>query len=394
MDVTFARKESRTHPTDANVCGRPASQDPESLRRPTRVTVIPVGELTEQHLNAWSQIQRADPLFDSPFFRPEFVQQVGQFRDDLEVAVLECDSQTIGFFAFHRLRSGVAQPVGMSLSDFHGVMIVADATFNPRQLLQSCGLNAWHFNHLVAAQREFEPYHWLTADSPYLDLSDGFEHYQQKLRCAGSHTVKEALRKIRKIEREVGPLRLIPYTTDERIFQGLITSKVKQYRRIRSVNHLAEPWRIELLRSISRTRKPEFAGMLSVLLAGEHVVATHLGMLSGGVLHGWFPTYADAFSKYSPGLLFWVRMAEEASSLGIHRIDLGKGGERYKDSLKTGVLPLAEGSVEIRPFKGAVRYGWLRMRELIRSSPLRLPAQMLVRSGRALLSYHSWRQKM
>jgi CelD/BcsL family acetyltransferase involved in cellulose biosynthesis len=117
-------------------------------------------------------------------------------------------------------------------------------------------------------------------------------------------------------------------------------------------------------------------------------------MRSGGVLHGWFPTYADAFAKYSPGLLFWVRMAQEASSLGIHRIDLGRGRERYKESLKTGALPLAEGSVELRPFAGAVRHGWLRMRELIRSSPLRVPGQMLVRSGRALLSYHSWHQQI
>jgi CelD/BcsL family acetyltransferase involved in cellulose biosynthesis len=390
MDVTFGRKGSRG--TIADVSGRPASRDPARLRSPTRVTVIPVGELTEQHINSWSQIQRADPMFDSPLFRPEFVQQVGQFRDDLEVAVLECDSQTIGFFAFHRLRNGVALPAGMSLSDFHGVMTVADATFNPRQLLQSCGLKAWHFNHLIAAQREFAPYHWLTADSPYMDLSEGFEHYRQERLCAGSHTVKEALRKIRKIERDVGPLRLIPYTTDERIFQSLITWKSKQYRRMRSVNHLAEPWRIELLQSISRTRKPEFSGMLSVLLAGEHVVAIHLGMLSGGVLHGWFPTYADAFSTYSPGLLFWVRMAEEACSLGIHRIDLGKGWERYKHSLKTGALPLAEGSVELRPVKGAMRYGWLRTRELIRSSPLRVPGQMLVRRGRALFCYGGWRR--
>src|SRR5258708_40348026 len=104
MDVTFARKESRTHGTDANVCGRPASGDPESLRRPTRVTVIPVGELTEQHLNAWSQIQRADPLFDSPFFRPEFVQQVGQFRDDLEVAGLGGGGQNSRLFSFYPLR--------------------------------------------------------------------------------------------------------------------------------------------------------------------------------------------------------------------------------------------------------------------------------------------------
>lgn len=389
MKFTIARQTSGPHATDSDGCCSAASRDRSSLRRPTHVAVVRAGELTQRHIRIWSQIQCENARFNSPFFRPEFVQKVAQFRSDVEVAMLECDSQTIGFFPFHRLRNGIARPVGMSLSDFQGAVTAADATFNPRQLLHSCGLRAWHFNHLIAAQREFAPYHWFAAGSPYMDLSEGFEHYQQERHRAGSHTVRQALRKIRKIERDVGPLRLIPYTTDERIFQSLVASKIKQYRRMRAVNHLAESWRIELLRSIACTREPEFAGMLSVLLAGDEVIAIHLGMISGGVLHCWFPTYADDFSKYSPGLIFWVRMAQEAASFGMRRIDLGKGDERYKQSLKSGALPLAEGSVELRPLIGTVRYGWARARELIRSSPLRGPGQMLVRSGRALLSYRS-----
>jgi CelD/BcsL family acetyltransferase involved in cellulose biosynthesis len=389
MDQTYVQTTSAICAANADAGTAASARGQESKRRPTRVTVVRAGALTPQHLNAWLQIQRANPLFDSPFFRPEFVQQVARFRDDVEVAVLECDGQAIGFFAFHRLRRNVARPVGMSMSDFHGVVMASDATFDPRQLLRSCRLRAWHFDHVLAAQRELATHAWFAADSPYMDLSEGFEHYEQERRRAGSDTIREVLRKMRKIEREVGPLRLVPFTTDEGLLQRLVCGKIEQYRRIRSVNHLAEPWRIELLRSIVQTRDAEFGGMLSVLLARGQVMAIHLGLLSRGVLHVWLPTYADEFSKYSPGLIFWVRMAQEASALGIRRFDLGKGRERYKQSLKTGALPVVEGSVDLRPLARTMRYGWARMRELIRSSPLGLPVQTLLRSGRALVSYRS-----
>jgi CelD/BcsL family acetyltransferase involved in cellulose biosynthesis len=356
-------------------------------RWPARVRLVRAGELTEQDIFIWSRIQRENPLFDSPFFRPEFVQQVAQFRDDVEVAVLEIDGQAIGFFPFHRLRRHVGWPVGMSLSDMHGVVIAPNVTFDPQQLVRSCRLLAWHFNHVMAAQREFTGHQWFAAHAPYMDLSQGFGHYEQQRRRSGSDLIQAALRKMRKIEREIGPLRLVPFTTDKSVLQQLIVGKIDQYRRTRCVNHLAEPWRIELLRSIVNTRGEEFAGMLSVLLAGDDAIAMHLGLLSGGVLHVWFPTYAVEFSKYSPGLLFWVRMAQEASGLGIRRIDLGKGDERYKRCLMTGATPLVEGSVDLRPLTGTVRYGWARLRELTRASPLRRPAQSVVRSIRSWTAY-------
>src|SRR4051795_10011162 len=118
----------------------------------------------------------------------------------------------------------------------------------------------------MAAQCEWEAYHWSAATGPYMDLTCGFEHYESERRRSGSHVVREVMRKMRKIEREVGPLRLVPFTTDESSLQKLIATKIEQYRRIRCVNHLAEPWRIELLRSIIHSRSAEFAGMFSVLL--------------------------------------------------------------------------------------------------------------------------------
>src|SRR5262249_60202139 len=99
MKSTHAPATSAICEGDADDRG-PTAGAGVSERRPTRVTVVRAAELTSQHVDAWSRIQRGNPVLDSPFFRPEFVQQVARFRSDVEVAVLECDGQAIGFFAF------------------------------------------------------------------------------------------------------------------------------------------------------------------------------------------------------------------------------------------------------------------------------------------------------
>ncbi len=354
---------------------------------PLRVKVVSACDLTPRHIEAWARIQRDNKDVDSPLFRPEFTLAVANERDDVEVAVLEQDGELVGFFPYHRCRGEVAQPIGFALSDFHGVVMQSGVKLDAVQLLRDCDLNAWHFDHLIASQDAFAAYHWREADSPFMDLSQGFEQYQTARQADGSDTIKQVLRKMRKIEREVGPLDFMPFCTDDELFQQMIEWKLEQYRRIRSVNHLAEPWKIELLKSLVHTRGESFSGMMSGLWAGKQLMAVHLGLLSGGVLHCWFPTYSDELAKYSPGLIFWIRLAQAAPSLGIRRIDLGKGPERYKRSLMTGAIELAEGSLDRRPVARTLRRTWLSAREWVRSSPLKQPAQNIVRGIRGLVCY-------
>ena len=146
-----------------------------NIRRP-----IPPIALTPEHLAAWADIQRADAALDSPYFRPEFTQAVAAVRGDVEVGVLEEGGEPVGFFPFQRGRRNVARPVGGMMSDFHGVVVRQGVAWDPRQLLRGCGLSAWHFDHLIAAQEPFRPHHWSVAPSPYIDLSQGWEGYRSE----------------------------------------------------------------------------------------------------------------------------------------------------------------------------------------------------------------------
>jgi CelD/BcsL family acetyltransferase involved in cellulose biosynthesis len=314
------------------------------------------------------------------------VQVAGVQVAGVQVAVLQDDDAPVGFLPFERLPHGVAAPVGGSLCDFQGLIARPDLDWSPTELLRACGLAAYRFDHVLASQTALGRHAWRTVDSPLVDLSAGFESYCRNRTEAGSRLVAETLRKMRKAEREIGPLRLEPWCDDPAVFDAALRWKREQYRRIGAVDHLAEPWRSDVLRRIWGMRGEEFSGMLSALYLGDQLAAVHLGMFSRGVLHCWFPAYGaddNQLARYSPGIMLWVMLARESQALGIRRIDLGKGDERYKRELMTGATQIAEGAVELRHVSAALRKSWHGLRELVKRSPLRRPVQGVLRKWRS-----------
>jgi CelD/BcsL family acetyltransferase involved in cellulose biosynthesis len=337
------------------------------------ITTISAKELSADHVAAWKDIQSADPSVDSPFFRPEFAQAVAAVRDDAEVAVMEQVGQPVGFFPFQRSRGNVGRPIGGRLSDFQGIVAKPGIKLDPLQLVRQSRLSAWSFDHLIAAQAAFAPFHWSGDCSPYLDVSVGYEAYLAERRAAGAADVMQALRKKRKSQRQLD-VRFESRTTDRHVLATLIDWKSNQYRRSRVTNPFSFPWTVALLeRLLDLPDTPDFTGMLSALYFGDRLAAAHFGMRSGRVLHWWFPAYDPELSKYSPGSQLILQMAKAAGSLGIARIDLGKGPEPYKRDFMTGAIPLAEGSVDTRTIRRGLRRAWHQAHHRASESPLRGP---------------------
>ena len=356
-----------------------------------KIITLPADQLTPAHIEAWARLQRADPAVDSPYFRPEFTQAVAAVRNDVRVAVLEEDGEPAGFFPFQRGRWGIGRPVGGPMSDFQGIIVRPGLAWSADEVVRGCRLRAWDFNHLVAAQEPFRRFHRVQAESPFMDLSAGFEAYQEERQRAGSTQLRDTLRKARKLEREAGPLRFEMHTTDPRAFATLVEWKSAQYHRTKAVNVFSFGWTLRLLERILAERAEAFCGLLSVLYAGERLAAVHLSMHSYAVLHSWFPAYDVAFAKHSPGLILLAEMARAAPALGIRRIDLGKGEAEYKTSFRSGTIPLAEGSVALHPLLRWLRHGWQHTRTWMRTSHLGAPARLAARWTRPLRGWLAFR---
>ena len=178
-----------------------------------KIHLIAGKNLSAEDCLLWSQFQQADVALHSPYFRPEFVMNVAAVRTDVEVAVLEEDGQTVGFFPFQRGSWNVARPVAAGLSDFQAVVErprVSEVTsrgWTGAELIRGCGLAAWHFDHLLASQQTFGSFHRLEAASPYVDLSRGFDAYCAEQQQAGTRAVSKIQQSVRRAEKQLGPMR-------------------------------------------------------------------------------------------------------------------------------------------------------------------------------------------
>jgi CelD/BcsL family acetyltransferase involved in cellulose biosynthesis len=332
-----------------------------------KITPYKIDQLTSDHWDSWSHWQANNSELTSPYFHPDFARATGNVRDDVEVAVLEEAGETVGLFPFQRVKGKMAKPLGGRLSDYQAVIGKPNLEFCPQQLIRSCGIQVWDFDHVLTSQTPFSDYTSVVDLSPYLDLSQGFESYQSRLSKTGASELKQTLRKARKLEREVGKLRLEFSVVDDAVFQSMVKWKSAQYKETQVTDVFGFPWTVQLLRKLLDYRSPEFAGTLSVLYAGDEVVGIHMGMRSQHVLHWWFPT------------ILLLQLAQACHAEGIGKIDLGRGGAPYKKRAMSGATSVSQGTVDLRPVHRVVREGWRVTREWLRNSPLRTPARIPAR---------------
>jgi CelD/BcsL family acetyltransferase involved in cellulose biosynthesis len=348
-----------------------------------KITCISGKSLGSGHAAIWSNFQESDEALASPYFRPEFTQVVAGVRDDVFIGVLEDENGIAGFFPFQRSQRGIGTPVGGILSDYQGVIARSDLVYDAATLVRACGLKIWDFDHLLASQDAFARWHRRRDGSPVIDLAFGYEAYTQERRAAGSEQVKKSGNMMRRIEREVGPLRFEPHSADTAALAATLGWKSQQYLRSGKEDLFAHAWVREVLSGILTRQSEQFAGMFSLLYAGDRAIAGHVGMRSRTVWHYWFPAYDPEFERYSPGTILLLKMAQHAARLGVRAIDLGKGQSPYKQRLMSRQVPLAEGSVELlcwRAISRSVRRG---ARTLITRSPLIGPARYCARLLRA-----------
>ena len=299
-------------------------------------------------------MQRATGSLASPFLCPEFAIAVDRVRSGARVAVLADGPQIAGFFPFQRRRLGVGVPIGTPVNNCQGVIHAPGAEWDARDLLRACKLSVWQFDCLAEGQQPFGRYVSAVAPSPAVNLADGFPAYQEKLRANYPKFCKDLARRKRNLQREAGELRFVADSRDLAELRMLMAWKSEQYRRTGWIDFFDRPWIVDLVDDLFSTRTSHFGGLLSVLYAGETPVAAHFGLRHGHVFVGCYPAYDPHFGRHSPGLILHLRRSEAIASFGVYLVDMGKGPERYKQTLKNHDLYVAEGMVTRGPLYAAV----------------------------------------
>ena len=345
----------------------------------TTVTVVPANSLDATLIDRWNELQRGNPALDSPFFTSSFAQTVGAERNGAEVAVVEHDNTIVGFLPYCRERRFIAAPMAGSFTDFHGLIADKATWLDMRRVLRDARLSAWHFDHLVMGNECLSRFCWAFLESPCMDVSEGFEAYRAACRSrGGGKAISEVLRKARKLDREVAPIRFEAESTNSYVLDTLIDWKRQQLQRRRRVDCFRHSWVRPLLNRVLHTHGGNFRPMLSAMYVGDELGAINFGLRSGPVLHGWITAFNPKFQKFSPGLILVVKLAESAQALGIARIDMGRGDESFKRSFSTGATRIAEGAVDRRLIAGAANHSWVCAKGVVRQSRFGLPAKRLL----------------
>lgn len=347
----------------------------------TVLRMTPFDALTAQELDAWHRLRDGNPQLDNPYFHPGFAAAVHSVGAEVQVAVgRDADGTVTSLLPCHR-DGAVLRPVGWPGADFQGPILAPGTSF-PVESLLSGGVREYHFDHLLEVCEDFAPWVESTRVSPFLDVTGGLDGYLGRASDSGKSNMGQARRRAAKVERTHGPLKFEADVVDEDALRQVIDLKRGQYAATGARDYFAEPHRAQLLKRLLHTRGTEFAGILSTVYAGPDLIAAHFGLRSGSVLHWWFPVYDPEFSALAPGWILLRELVAAAPSLGITRIDLGRGEDEYKRRAKTGDMFVSQGLVTRSSARRTLRRVHGSIVSAAKSSPLGPGLRSVVRKLR------------
>lgn len=317
-----------------------------------RVSLVRPAELGSSEIQAWHSMQLETGSLVNPFLCPEYTMGVGEVQSAARVAVLTEGSRTLGFFPFERRKFGAGVAIGAGLSNCQGIIHAPDAEWDAPELLKACRLSTWTFNRLTQDQKPFEPYGTDQVRSALVDLSDGYESYDENLRLKSSKFLKSMNRKIRSLEKDFGKVRLVADTRAVADLRLLMSWKSDQCERNGWLDIFARPWVVDLVDHLFAVRNDSFGCVLSMLYAGETPISCALDFRSRHYQAGWHSAYNPEFGKYSPGSIRHLFTVEQLATAGIQFYELGD--ESYQERFKNSDAYFTKGTVTAGAFAASV----------------------------------------
>jgi CelD/BcsL family acetyltransferase involved in cellulose biosynthesis len=161
------------------------------------------------------------------------------------------------------------------------------------------------------------------------DLAAGWEAYVAERDRAEHKFFKDKRRARRALEREFGPTRLRMDRGGREHLDRIVALKRDQYRRTGQHDVFACGWTRELL-ELLLGEDGDFGGRISLLEAGDEIVALEYSLVAAERRHFWFPTFEPRAARHSPGVLLTLDSLEAGARAGLSWFDFGLSGEPYK----------------------------------------------------------------
>jgi CelD/BcsL family acetyltransferase involved in cellulose biosynthesis len=186
-------------------------------------------------------------------------------------------------------------------------------------------------------------------------------------------TTRKALRYALKGLWKRGPVSVDHLKSRESIRMGLpefIQAHIARFLSSGRRSNLAQPQRQIFLTELADLLSTKGWIVLTRLRVGDHTVAWNYGFQFCGSWFYYQPTFDSDWRQFSPGFCLLSKIVEAGcDDPGIDRVDLGLGGEGYKQRFSTGArqtLDFTVTAATTRYLKAAARY---HVAAAIKSSP-------------------------
>lgn len=311
--------------------------------------------LSAEDVALWRSLAARRAGFGNPLLGPDFTQAVGKVREDARVAVIRRNGVTLGFLPFHRRPGGLARPIGSPLSDYHGLVARPDAGLDLAQVLRAADVSVFRYTGLIDPQGVFPASPETDRTAYVIDLEGTTaEAYLEAVRAASPKKIKNYRRLDNKLDREVGPVRLVAGDVSREAFNQLIDWKREQLLRTGMHDFLRADWTRELMAHLFSVRDSDFRGLMINLYAGDTLVGGHFGVRQGATYHPWLASTNPEHAAWSPGQIFFLRAIAAMPALGLTRYDLGPGHDHYKRSYALQSITIGEGAATASSLGGRV----------------------------------------
>ena len=301
--------------------------------------VVRPSELGEADRTAWHALLESNIELRRAFLSPEYALACERAHGRARVVVFRREGRAVAFFPFQfgsHWHATAGSGESLPMSDQAGLIAPRDFRMTPEALLASAGLNALYVKCLPEEQTAFG----LTADQweagHVIDLAKGPEEYLKTLTADKPGVVREIERKLRRAQREFGE---IDYAFDAAPTlaeaEVILEEKRKQYERTDAFDIFQIPDNRKIIAALFEEQSASCRPVISVLKAGDRILARHFGLLCGDVLSYWFPVYDTEAKGISAGRLLLWHMVAAARRDGVALIDLGEGDVRYKQEFST-----------------------------------------------------------
>ncbi len=314
-----------------------------------RVEVQNLSSLSDALEQRWRDIQVMTPEFLTPLFGPDFACLVSRHRPDAKVAIGYLDDQAIAFFAFHPTSKGYARAIGAPFCDYQAIISDPAVAIDGNAFLARAGITSLWCSSLSDPHHLFEKQSLTSVDAYRIDCHSSGEDYMEGIRRKNPKWAKNLRRLGNKMERELGPVRLVGHDNSRVGYDALMAIKVAQFHETGITNVLRPKWVQGFMLDLFGLQGGAFGGCLVSLYAGDKFVAGQFGVRLGDWFHPWIASSCPASRAYSPGIIFLSEMLRKSKDLDFRIIDLSSGHSHYKSQFCRTPFLAQTGIVGTRP---------------------------------------------